>query len=88
MKILITGVAGFIGSHLAEKLHNMGYDVIGLDNFSNYYDVSLKRRNTSDLDQLGIKILEYDLRNEEHVNLIPTDLDYVFHCAAQPGIAT
>jgi len=88
MKILITGIAGFIGAHLAEKLNKMGHEVIGLDNFSNYYDVSLKRRNASDLDQLGIEILEYDLRNQEQVNSIPKDVSYIFHCAAQPGIAT
>ena len=43
MKILITGVAGFIGSTLAKKLINQGYEVIGIDNINDYYSVELKR---------------------------------------------
>ena len=39
MKILITGIAGFIGSHTAERLAHLGYDIVGVDNFSPYYDV-------------------------------------------------
>ena len=42
-KILITGVAGFIGYHLAEKLLNNNYGIVGIDNISNYYDSSLKK---------------------------------------------
>lgn len=42
MKILITGTAGFIGFHLAEKLHSTGHEVLGIDNINNYYDVKLK----------------------------------------------
>ena len=41
-KILITGVLGFIGYHLAEKLISEGYDVVGIDNINSYYDVRLK----------------------------------------------
>ena len=40
MKILVTGAAGFIGSHTAERLQDLGNEVIGVDNFSDYYDVS------------------------------------------------
>ncbi|MCK5401254.1 MAG: NAD-dependent epimerase/dehydratase family protein, partial [Flavobacteriaceae bacterium] len=39
MKILVTGAAGFIGSHTAERLQDLGNEVIGVDNFSDYYDV-------------------------------------------------
>ena len=46
MKVLITGAAGFIGSHSAEKFKELGFEVIGLDNFSDYYDVSLKDRKS------------------------------------------
>ena len=45
MKILITGAAGFIGSHLAERLAQAGHEVIGIDCFTDYYDVAQKRRN-------------------------------------------
>ena len=44
MKVLITGVAGFIGSTLAKKLIKQGYEVIGIDNINDYYSVELKRR--------------------------------------------
>ena len=43
MKILITGVAGFIGYHLAVKFLNQNYDVVGIDNINTYYDLKLKR---------------------------------------------
>ena len=43
MKILVTGAAGFIGSHTAHKLLTRGYEVVGLDNLNEYYDVTLKQ---------------------------------------------
>ena len=43
MKILVTGAAGFIGSHTAERLKSLGHDVVGLDNFNNYYSLDLKK---------------------------------------------
>ena len=52
MKILITGVAGFIGFHLAEKLLKLGYEVVGIDNINDYYDVNLKYAR---LNKLGIQ---------------------------------
>jgi len=52
MKILVTGVAGFIGYHLAKSLLNKGFEVVGIDNINNYYDINLK---FSRLEQLGIE---------------------------------
>jgi len=50
MNILITGAAGFIGSHMAELLNSTGYNVTALDTFSTYYDVDLKYRNARALE--------------------------------------
>ena len=43
MKILVTGIAGFIGMHLGKKLLELGYTVFGIDNLNNYYDIELKK---------------------------------------------
>ncbi len=86
MKILITGISGFIGSNLAEYFLDLGHDVIGIDNFNDYYDVSLKRLNAEDVKKRGGKIIEADL-NAPLSDLLPSDVDYIFHLAAQPGIA-
>ena len=58
MKILVTGAAGFIGYHLCEALLKAGYDVIGLDNINDYYDVNLKYAR---LNELGIKKSDAEL---------------------------
>ena len=87
MKILITGAAGYIGSHVAERLQSQGHNVVGLDNFSDYYDVSLKEMNASALKLKGIKIEKIDLRFAEQLKVLSTDFDYIFHFAAQPGIS-
>jgi UDP-glucuronate 4-epimerase len=87
MKILITGAAGYIGSHVAERLQSQGHNVVGLDNFSDYYEVSLKKMNASVLKLKGVKIEKTDLRFAEQLNALSTDFDYIFHFAAQPGIS-
>lgn len=87
MKILVTGVAGFIASHTAERLHSMGHEVVGLDNFSDYYDVSLKQLNAKVLTAKGITIEKIDLRFAEQLKTLPTNFEYIFHFAAQPGIS-
>lgn len=87
MNILVTGAAGFIGSHMCERLHSMGHQVLGLDNFSSYYDVALKKRNETSLSKVGIEIKKLDLRTDDLHLVITEKIDYIFHFAAQPGIA-
>ncbi|WP_298758985.1 NAD(P)-dependent oxidoreductase [uncultured Psychroserpens sp.] len=87
MKILVTGAVGFIGSHTAERLQSLGHDVIGLDNFSDYYSLELKQLNAEALTQKGITILKKDLRDDDLASVLPKDIDYIFHFAAQPGIS-
>ncbi|WP_203296700.1 NAD-dependent epimerase/dehydratase family protein [Luteirhabdus pelagi] len=87
MKILVTGAAGFIGSHTAERLQEMGHEVIGVDNFAPYYDVRLKERNAEVLQQKGVDILRLDLRKADTYDALPKNIEIIFHFAAQPGIS-
>ena len=87
MKILVTGAAGFIGSHTSERLAEMGHHVIGIDNFSPYYNVELKELNAQALSEKGIDVLRIDLRTDDLVKILPKDLDYIFHFSAHPGIS-
>jgi len=86
MKILITGAAGFIGSHLAERLVDLGHEVVGLDNFSPYYCVDLKKLNALDLQKKGIQVQKLDLVTDD-LKEITNGVEAVFHFAAQPGIS-
>jgi UDP-glucuronate 4-epimerase len=88
MKILVTGVAGFIGSHTAERLQQLGHEVIGIDNFSEYYDLNLKKLNAETVEKIGVKVINLDLRNNNLNETLPTDIHYIFHFAAQPGISS
>lgn len=87
MKILVTGAAGFIGSHTAERLKAMGHEVVGVDNFSPYYDLSLKKLNALALAEKAIEIVKIDLRTDDLVEKLPNNLDYIFHFSAHPGIS-
>jgi nucleoside-diphosphate-sugar epimerase len=87
MRILVTGAAGFIGSHTSERLESLGHEVIGIDNFSDYYDVKLKRLNAEALAKKGIEVHKIDLRTNDLSEFISEEIDYIFHFAAQPGIS-
>lgn len=87
MKILVTGAAGFIGSHTCERLKSLGHDVIGLDNFNDYYSLELKHLNEKALNAIGVTIIKGDLRDNAFAELLPNDINYIFHFAAQPGIS-
>ena len=88
MNILITGIAGFIGSHTAERLLELGHNVIGIDNFSDYYDVNLKELNARAVTDKGGVIINHDLRSNDLLEKLPLDIHYIFHFAAQPGISS
>jgi nucleoside-diphosphate-sugar epimerase len=78
MRYLVTGAAGFIGSHLSEALRAQGHDVVGLDCFTDYYDVALKEENAR-----GQEILRLDLARDA---IDVEGFDGIFHLAGQPGV--
>ena len=85
MKVLVTGVAGFIGMHCAQRLAARGDEVVGLDNLSPYYSVQLKRDR---LKQLPIRFHELDIANASDLKKIFEEAkpEAVLHLAAQPGV--
>ncbi|WP_299114742.1 NAD(P)-dependent oxidoreductase [uncultured Winogradskyella sp.] len=87
MKILITGAAGFIGSHCAERLLQMGHELVGVDNFSSYYSTDLKAKNADAVKAIGGKMITLDLRDIEALEVLNADFNYIFHFAAQPGLS-
>src|SRR5665647_95358 len=83
MKALVTGCAGFIGSHLTDRLLADGYEVTGIDCFTDYYPRSIKESNIHDAQKNPrFTLLEQDILE---MNKFP-DVDYVFHEAAQAGV--
>jgi UDP-glucuronate 4-epimerase len=89
MKVLVTGAAGFIGSHLAEKLARRGDDVVGLDNFNDYYDPAKKRANEKKLSEFkNFKMVEADIRDRPRmIELCEEErFDVVAHLAAMAGV--
>jgi UDP-glucuronate 4-epimerase len=89
MNYLVTGGAGFIGSHLVERLLAEGHRVICLDNFDDFYDPALKRRNlTQALKDSKFCLVEGDLRDEDLLHkLFPEEkIEIVAHLAARAGV--
>jgi UDP-glucuronate 4-epimerase len=89
MKVLVTGAAGFIGSHLAEKLAQRGDEVVGLDNFNDYYNPAKKRANEKRLNEFeNFKMIEADIRDRARMIALCEDeqFDAVAHLAAMAGV--
>ena len=83
---IVTGVAGFIGSNLAEKLLKEKHHVIGIDSFTDYYNKKIKKNNLKNItNNKNFTLIEEDIMK---MNLIPIlkKSEYLFHEAAQPGV--
>ena len=88
MTILITGVTGFIGFHIALKLIEDGFEVIGVDNINNYYDQNLKKSRLKILQDKKLVFHKINLTNHKKINNLfsITKPKYVIHFAAQAGV--
>jgi UDP-glucuronate 4-epimerase len=89
MKLLVTGAAGFIGSHTAERLLARGHEVLGVDNLSDYYDVTLKQARLARLDgRPGFRFEKLDIAEEAAVRALfaREQVPRVVHLAAQAGV--
>lgn len=90
MRVLVTGAAGFIGMHLSVQLLRLGHEVFGLDNLSEYYDISLKEDRLKEINKLNLNFhfINKDLINANSLNKIfkKFKFEYVVHLAAQAGV--
>jgi UDP-glucuronate 4-epimerase len=80
VRSLVTGGAGFIGSHLIEELSARGDDVVAVDSFTDYYDPARKRENAR-----ALEVVELDLETAD-LDVLFESVDRVFHLAGQPGV--
>jgi len=88
MKVLVTGTAGFIGSHLSERLLDDGWTVVGVDNFDDFYDPQIKRCNIkSCLKNKNFRLVEADIRDVAAMDKAVGDgVEIVVHLAAKAGV--
>lgn len=89
MRILLTGAAGFIGSHVADRLIALEHDVIGIDNFSDYYSPEIKKKNIAHIENHPrYTIKKVDITDAASVSDLfeERSFDAIIHLAAQPGV--
>jgi UDP-glucuronate 4-epimerase len=88
MKALVTGSAGFIGSHLCERLLSDGHIVLGVDNFDDFYDPKIKRQNISQcLTNKNFELIEADIRDQAAMEkAVSEGIEVIIHLAARAGI--
>ena len=88
MKILVTGVAGFIGYHLAKSLINANYDLVGIDNLNSYYDLDLKKARLTNLKKLNFSFYKIDICDQKKLEnlFLKYNFDVIIHLAAQAGV--
>jgi nucleoside-diphosphate-sugar epimerase len=84
-RVVVTGAAGFIGSHLCDALIARGDDVLGVDSFTKYYSPARKRANIKAARKAGLDFKRIDLTRDE-LEPVVEGVDVVYHLAAQPGV--
>lgn len=88
ISVLVTGAAGFIGSHVSIALKNRGDGVVGVDNFDKYYSPSLKKTRRDLLDLHGVFIVDGDINDHRLLTVLFSTVEFthVMHLAAQVGV--